>query len=160
MDYKIRINPNTNTIINKINNKTYKMYSGDYKKTNRIKQYYTPCGTCQVLEKKKDNSLMYFPFFIRLSFFKLPCVYNENVSNYPYGIHGYGRGSHRKRVSIKGNKFNGYITRGCITLNDADLKELYNTIKVGDYVYVEQYNNKKLQNYMKKFSRHKKLNSI
>lgn len=155
MKYKLIIDPNTNIILNKTNNKKYKMFSGDYKKSNRKKHYYTPCGICQIMEKRKDNGLMYYPFFIRLSFYRLPCVYNEKVSRTPYAIHGYGRQPHRKKVIEQGKKYLGYISRGCIELNNEDLEDLFNTIKVGDYVYVLPYKDIRIQKYMKKYSRYK-----
>jgi lipoprotein-anchoring transpeptidase ErfK/SrfK len=155
MKYSLIIDPNTNIILNTKNNKKYKMFSGDYKKSNRKKHYYTPSGVCQIIQKRKDNTLMYYPLFIRLSFYRLPCVYDEQVSEMPYAIHGYGKQPHRKRVLEQAKKYSGYISRGCIELNDNDLVDLYNTINVGDSVYVLPYNDIKIQEYMKKYSRYR-----
>ena len=151
MKCKLIIDPNTNTIFNTANKKTYEMISGDYLKNCHDKKFYTPCGYCRVMGKRREYSNIYYPLFIRLSFSRLPCVSDEQVSNFPYAIHGYGKNEHRARVKMQNERFSGYITRGCIELKDADLIEVYKMLKIGDYIYIKQYEDDEIKKYMKKY---------
>lgn len=154
MSYKIIIDPNTNTLTDTINNKTYSIGSGDYLNFIHTKRYFTPCGECKIIEKKPNDGNCYYPIFIRLNFEKLPTVYNEGVSECPYAIHGLGKNDfRRKRFDGKKIKFKGYVTRGCIALNDKDAYEIYNLLEVGDIIYIKNYENSKIGEYVKKYSK-------
>ena len=132
--------------------KTYKITSADYSLHCHKIKFYTPCGVCKVIEKVKTPWQYMAPAKIRLSFKQMPCVNDAKVSKYPYMIHGYGTGDHRKKIIDRINKFNGYITRGCIGLKDNDVLEVYKTLNIGDKIFIKSYIDKNLENYVKKYS--------
>lgn len=154
MVYKIIIDPNTNTLINTVTNKTYSIGSGDYSNYLHGKRYFTPCGECKIIEKKPNDGIKYYPIFIRLNFGRLPSVKNENVSKCPYAIHGLGKGAFRKkRFNSNKIKFSGYVTRGCIAMKDKDAHEIYDLLEVGDTIYIKNYENPKISEYVQKYSK-------
>ena len=154
MKYKIIIDPNTNTLVNTTNNKTYQIGSGDYSNFLHSKKYFTPCGECKIIEKKPNNGNQYYPIFIRLNFAKLPSVKNEGVSKCPYAIHGLGKGLFRKkRFENEVIKFSGYVTRGCVTLKDEDIYEIYDLLEVGGIVYIKNYEHPQIGKYVQKYSK-------
>ena len=151
--YKFIIDPNTNTMTNTETKKKYKITSGDFSsKCHKIK-FYTPCGECKVIKKSKTSWQYMAPATIRLNFKQMPCVSNANVSKYPYMIHGYGTGPHRKKIIDRIKKYNGYITRGCIGLNDKDILEIHDLLNIGDKIFIKSYTNKNLEAYVKKYTK-------
>ncbi len=148
--YKLIIDPNTNTAINPITDKKYDVISGDYLQYCHKNKFYTPCGECRVLSKKRSNAKHMYPLAIKLNFKRLPCVRNENVSSHPYLIHGFGKGLYLKKLLIRNKKFNGYVTRGCIGVANGDIPEVYNMLAVGDRILIKSYNNDNIKKYMRK----------
>jgi lipoprotein-anchoring transpeptidase ErfK/SrfK len=149
MTHDIIINPNTNTLYCKRNNKTYNIASGDIYGKHHSHPYYTPVGETTIVEMKKVRG-EYRPAILRLGFRTLPNV-NIRKKARPYLIHGpYDTNA----IDINGMfKDGGRLSKGCIRFNDRDLLDFYNNTRIGDSVLIIDYEDKKINDWVKRFSK-------
>ena len=152
MTYDIVIDPNNNTLYCKRNNKTYNIASGDIYGKHHSHPYYTPVGETKIVEKRKVGG-KFSPAFLRMGFLTLPNV-NIRKSAKPYLIHG---PMYYLKPLDKNGKFKdgGRLSKGCIRFYENELMEFFNITKVGDKVLVKEYNDKKINDWVKKYSRNR-----
>ena len=153
MEPKLIIDPNINKAYLKINGKikSYDIATADINGDNHEHAYYTPVGLTKIIEKKKVTNI-FFPAFIRLNFLKLPFV-NLQDGKRPYFLHG-PYGIEAKMLEKNGRfKNNGYLSKGCVRFKENDILELYENLNIGDIVKIIEYNDKDINNFIKKHSK-------
>jgi|SaaInlStandDraft_6_1057023.scaffolds.fasta_scaffold223625_1 lipoprotein-anchoring transpeptidase ErfK/SrfK len=152
MTHNLIIDPNNNTLYCKRNNKTYNIASGDIFGERQMHRYYTPVGETIIIEKRKTNNKLYRPAIIRMGFYTLPNVALPKNSK-PYLIHG-PMENVNEIVNNDGTFINqGRLTKGCIRVVHKDMMEIYHNSKVGDKVLIKNYDNAKLNNKIKKYTK-------